>query len=112
MRQYVQAQERIITMTDKEALSLMQDAMTGLRRSGMIKQDIPVDGNTVLLGKGSLLDSIAFVTFISDLEDLVSDWTGKELFLVLNEMHEFNADRPCLLADALAQYLLKLSNDA
>ena len=62
--------------------------------------------DTVLLGTGSALDSVAFVTFVADLEERLARETGLELYVVLDDIHEFNANAPSLSADALARYIV------
>jgi hypothetical protein len=97
-------------ISEQRALELMQESLTGLRRAGMIDRDLTVDRDTPLLGSGSQLDSMAFVTFISDLEDRVARETGDEVFIVLDEVHEFNADTPYLAASTLAGYVQQLTS--
>jgi acyl carrier protein len=58
---------------------------------------------------GSELDSVAFVTLISDLEERLSRETGTDLFLVLDELHEFNGEDPSLTVRTLAPYLVELA---
>ena len=88
---------------------LVQDSMASLRRVGLIKDDVLLTDDTVLLGTGSHLDSIAFVTFVTDIEERVSRETGRELYLVLTDIHGFNTNKTQLSASTLAQYLVKLS---
>jgi hypothetical protein len=99
-------------ISEQRALELMQDSITGLRRAGMIDADLTVDRDTPLLGTGSQLDSMAFVTFITELEDRVARETGDEVFIVLDEVHEFNADTPYLAASTLAEYIHRLTSQA
>lgn len=91
------------------AVELIQDSLSSLQRVGLIKQEVAVRDDTVLLGTGSPLDSIAFVTFITDLEDRLIQETNQELFLVLNEIQEFNIDDPYLTAGTIAQYIVGLT---
>lgn len=101
-----------IVISEQRALELMQDSATGLRRAGMIDAELKVDRDTPLLGTGSQLDSMAFVTFVSDLEDRIGRETGEEVFIVLDEVHEFNADTPYLAASTLAGYIQRLTSGA
>ncbi len=96
-------------MDFKNVLLQMQECFDSLNRSGMLKQAIAVDATTVILGTSSSLDSLGFVTFISDLEERVSAETGQEYYLVLTEIHEFNADQAFLSAGTLAQYIEKIT---
>jgi hypothetical protein len=88
---------------------LMQDSFDSMQRSGMMDEAITVSQDTVILGTGSTLDSLGFVTFISDLEERVSAAAGKEYFLILTDIHEANSDQAFLSADALAAYIEQIT---
>lgn len=92
-------------MTRDIAFQMIQDSFTSLHRSGMLEQDLVIGQNTVILGAGSPLDSLAFVTFITDIEDRMCSETGREIYLVLSEILEFNGDNPYLAAGKLADYI-------
>lgn len=96
-------------MTCEFALKLMQDSLDSIQRSGMLEEAITVTPDTIILGTGSSLDSLGFVTFISDLEERVSAETGTEHYLILTEIHEANADQAFLSAGVLAEYIEKLT---
>lgn len=96
-------------MISKErAIQLMQESMSSLRRVGLIQQDVIVHSDTILLGVGTPLDSIAFVTFVTDLEDRLTQESGQEIYLVLNDIHEFNPNDVYLSADILARYIVRM----
>ncbi len=92
-----------------KALKLMQDSVNSMQRSGMIKELIVVSSDTVILGKGSFLDSLGFVTFISDLEERVSADTGKDHYLILTDIQDANSYQAFLSAGALAAYIEKIT---
>lgn len=92
-------------MTSTHAMQLMQDTFASMQRSGMLQERIIIHPETVILGVGSTLDSLGFVTFISDLEERVSEAANTEVFLVLTEIHDFNADQAVLSASVLARYI-------
>ena len=98
--------------TQEDALQLIQDSMDSLIRSGTIETEkVKVTHETVLLGEGALLDSIGFVTFVTDMEDRMEEKTGHECYLVLNEIGEFNINSPSLKAGVLSRYLVKLAQE-
>lgn len=99
-------------ITNDRSIELIQESIRGLRRAGLLENDLVVDDATVLLGMGSELDSVAFVTLVSDLEERLSRETGSELFLVLDDLHEFNSDNPSLTVRTLAPYLVELAGGA
>jgi hypothetical protein len=97
-------------MTDTRAFQLVQEALDSLQRVGLLREAVVAQPETVLLGAGSPLDSIGFVTFITEMEDRMSREAQRELYLVLKDIHEFNADSPYLSAGTLARYIAKISN--
>ena len=97
-------------ITEKLASKLIKDSLSSLQRSGLIEQEVTIDKETVLLGSGSTLDSVAFVTLVADLEERLNRETGQELSLVLNEIHEFNVNVPYLTAETLSKYMIKLTD--
>lgn len=96
-------------MTTEIAFQIIQDSFSSLYRSGILAEDMAIEGNTVILGAKSPLDSIGFVTFITDLEDRISSRADKEIYLILTEIHEFNADHHCLTVGTLADYIVHIA---
>jgi hypothetical protein len=96
-------------MDTNKVLQLMQESFNSMQRSGMFEEDVIVNSDTVILGSGSSLDSLGFVTFISDMEERVSDESGEDHYLILTEIHEFNAEEAFLSAGTLAQYIEKIT---
>jgi acyl carrier protein len=87
----------------------MQDSFDSMQRSGMMEETITVTPDSIILGTGSTLDSLGFVTFISDLEERVSAETGTEYYLILTDIHEANVDQAFLTAGVLAAYIENLT---
>jgi hypothetical protein len=96
-------------MTKDRALQLIQEAFDSLRGTDLIEESEVLNSDMMLIGAGSPLDSIGFVTFITDLEERINEETTGDLYLVLNEISEFNADNPLLLVDTLARYIERLT---
>lgn len=96
-------------MTKERAFQLIVETFEVLKGTDMLGEDVTLNSETILLGIGSPLDSIGFVTFVTDLEERIIKETKKDLYLVLDEIEEFNIDKPQLTVDALTQYLVKLS---
>ena len=94
-------------ISQERAFQLTQDAFNSLRRGGLLDREVVVDMETVLLGQGSPLDSIAFVTFVADMEDRISRETGEDVFLVIDEIHEYNEDVSFLSIGSIARYIAK-----
>ena len=96
-------------MTETRALQLIQEALDSLQRIGLLPQAVVVQADLVVLGAGSPLDSIGFVTFITEMEDRLSRETGRELYLIIKDIHAFNTETPYLTAGTLARYIAKIS---
>ena len=96
-------------MNQEVAYRLIQDTFQSLQRTGMIEEGLTVSRDIVILGNASVLDSLAFVTFISDLEERLCDATGKDLFLVLNDIHEFNSEQTFLSIGILSDFIQQLA---
>ena len=92
-------------MTHKQALSAMQEVFNSMKASGMFDENSNLDSDTVVLGVSSNFDSLGFVTFISDLEERVSDIVGDEVYLVLTDINDLNINNPFLSAGTIAQYI-------
>jgi hypothetical protein len=96
-------------MDTKQALKLIQDSFDSMQRSGMLDNLVVTNSETVILGAGSPLDSLGFVTFISDMEERISAATGHDHYLDLAEIQEFNIDQSILSAGTLAQYITEIA---
>jgi hypothetical protein len=94
--------------TDKSVI-VIREIFESLQRSGTISAAALFSHETVLLGINSQLDSLGFVTFISDLEERISADTGRDIYLVLEDIGEFNLNNPSLTVKALATYVAKLT---
>ena len=94
-------------MLDKiTTILIMQNCMNDLFNSGMINEEVLVESSTPLFGNGSSLDSMAFVSFITDVEERISQVSSKEIFVVLSDIEELFPDAPSLTVDMFADYLL------
>lgn len=67
-----------------------------------------LDGDTVLLGSKSVLDSIAFINFTTDLEEKLREEIGTRITLKLYEIHDGNAGRVTLTIDGMAGIVAKI----
>ena len=99
-------------ITHERAIAMIQESTNGLRKAGLLAHDLEIHESTVLLGMGSELDSVAFVTLISDLEDRLSRETGHDQFLVLDDLHDFNGEDPSLTVRTLAPYLVEMARSS
>jgi hypothetical protein len=95
-----------------QVMALVQEAFDALGKADLIPSDVQVDDDTDLLGPETMLDSIAFVTFIVEVEDRLAAAggdSGESVSLAINEIHEFNPDKSRLTAGALVDYIMHSS---
>ena len=96
----------------ERALELIKETVESLIRSGVIETAFEVANTTVLLGMGSQLDSLGFVTFITDLEERLIDETGNDdLYFTLDDIEGFNMDNPNLTVGIFVDYMTCLTKD-
>jgi alcohol dehydrogenase class IV len=92
-------------ITNENTYKLINECVDSLIRSGSIDPIENFSRDTVILGGGSVLDSISFVTFITEVEDRIQSETGEEFYLVLNEIDAFNINNPNLTIGVLSDYI-------
>lgn len=90
------------------AIKVIHETIEGLQESGVVDLETPFSEDLVILGSKSEFDSLGFVTFISDLEERVSVVADKDIFLVLDDIGEFNMNNPSLTIKTLAFYVAGL----
>ncbi|MPN08572.1 hypothetical protein SDC9_155855 [bioreactor metagenome] len=96
-------------MNDIQIRELIKESFDSLYEAGMIDNCVEACDNTVLIGNGSVFDSVAFVTLFMDLEDRIKDRTQKEIFLILTDIHDFNVGNSALNVRVLIDYIKKIS---
>ena len=92
-------------MKRTEIFSMMQASVDGMHESGMIEEELALQEGSALIGPGAVLDSIAFVTLFTDLEEQLSEQTGKEIYLLIDDVHAFNPEDTFLTVGVLADYI-------
>lgn len=91
-------------------MALVQEAFDALGEAELIPAGLRVEETTDLLGPGTVLDSIAFVTFIVELENRVQDKlgdAGEPFSLAITEIHEFNPEEARLTVGVLVDYVMR-----
>lgn len=99
-------------MEKQQIFTIIQDSFKGLETSGVLDNHIDVVKDTVLIGPDAVLDSIAFVTLFVDLEEALGGETGQEIYLLVDEIHEFNPEDTYLTVQVLVDYIYDMLNKA
>ena len=93
------------------AIQIIQESYDSMFRGGLIDNRLVIDDDTHVLGDKSVLDSIGFVTLFSEIEERIQKKTNKEIYLILDEISEFDINSPFLSADIIASYIAQKTKD-
>jgi hypothetical protein len=96
-------------LSKSDVMALMQESIDSLKRSGLIETALPVSDGAVLLGQESSLDSMGFVTFITDVEERLNRKTGKDVYIVLTDLQDKYPGAAQLSGAMFAEYLVSLA---
>lgn len=94
----------------EDAIQLIQESYDSMYRSGMINTKVTITDDTQILGNSPVLDSLGFVTLFTDLEDRIERKTNKEIYLVLDEIIDFDINSPYLSARMITNYIVEKIN--
>lgn len=97
-------------ITEQQVKSLILESISEIKNSKMVPENFDVNDNTVLIGMKAVWDSIAFVSFTTDLEERIEDAIGKEVILNLHEIHELNEDKSALKVGNLTKIVVQIIN--
>ena len=71
-------------MAKPQVISLVQESLVALNQEKAENKKIPVANDTVLLGSGTLLDSLDFIVIITDIEERLYASTGQNIQLAVD----------------------------
>lgn len=92
-------------MTRGEVVDLIRACLDTVDRERPAGERLTLDEHTALLGEGSRLDSLEFVSFITDLESRLAKRTGRDLALVATALS--TDDHPFEDVGRLADHLVR-----
>jgi len=92
-------------LPNHSVVALIQKSLDALYEASMFDTQVLVVDETPLFGGDSNIDSMCFVALITDVEDRLSQLTGKDIFVVLSDIEEMYPDAPTLTAGMLSNYL-------
>ena len=97
-------------VTEQQVKELIFQSFNKVKEAGIIPDKFDINEDTVLLGMGSGMESIAFVTFISDLEEHIEDMVGMDVPLRLQEIHDLNTAKTALIVKDMARVVTMIIN--
>ena len=93
----------------KRIIEIIQAISDNLSKGGILKKELTITEDTVLMGVGTDFDSISFVTLFMELEEKVSELAGDEVYLVLDVINTEDSE---LTVGALVRYIEQLLENA
>ena len=73
-----------------EIRKIVIDSLRNLQKKKVIAKNQKISDNSVLLGDNSILDSIGFVTFLTNCEENFQKKFKKNFLIKMNEIHDLN----------------------
>lgn len=93
-----------------ERSSVLPLVISSLQNFGLPNQPAVIDADTILFGRDGLLDSVALVSFILDVEDAVRTEFGVNL-TIADERAMSQTRSPFRRVGSLADYVTQLINE-
>lgn len=97
-----------MALTQESILAIIYESLTNLNSERDAASQIPLGPETALFGGASLLDSLALVSVISDVEMAVSDAAGEAICLTDDQALNQPVS-PFIDVRTFCAYILKLS---
>ena len=94
-------------LTYEEALQHIQITLNEMHSGGALSEEIEITPDMLLVGNGSPLDSIGFVTFLIDLETRLETTTGNTVSLALSEIEGESQNSGSVSCGMLAQHIVR-----
>jgi len=91
-----------------DIINIIQTALDELHDSAIIENRVFAEKNTPIIGDGAELDSVAFITLISDIESRVCEKFNKDIFIILSDIQSLDDESSAMNVDMLTNYLLTI----
>ena len=98
-------------MDNKSAMQIIQQAFDNMHSGGLIDNYQIVKEDTAILGGNSILDSIGFITLFSEIEERIQEKSDLDIYLILDEISDFDINAPYLSAGTIASYIVELTKE-
>lgn len=95
-------------ITEQRVKELLLAALRDGADTFQMGTDVVLGDDAILLGARSVLDSIAFINFTTDVEEKIRAEIGMPLVLKLHEIHDFNDGRATLTVGDMARIVTKI----
>lgn len=94
-------------LSKQDVSNLVQESLKGLNQEKEEGNKIPVANDTVILGSGTLLDSLDFIVIITDIEERLFASTGQSIQLVV-DLDSPEESNPFRNVDTLSEHITEM----
>jgi len=98
-------------LTTDQVRGVLRDSLIKLNEEKPEGHKIPVSDDTVLLGTGTLLDSLDFVVIVTDIEEQLHALTGRVIPLA-TDLQAFEEENPFRTVETLREHIETILNNA
>jgi acyl carrier protein len=91
-------------VSEQQIENVVLESLAKLNTEKQEGQKIPVSDETILLGSGTLLDSLDFIVIITDIEEQLNILTGREYPLTV-DLQAFDEDNPFRTVATLRKHI-------
>lgn len=91
-----------------EIYAILNESAADLKAAGIVADIGLINPETVLIGTGSVLDSLGFVTLITDFESRLVEKVGNfEFSFSLMDLSDFDETNPLMTAKKICDYAIQ-----
>tara|TARA_B100002003_G_C13888105_1_gene433230 strand:- start:309 stop:611 length:303 start_codon:yes stop_codon:yes gene_type:complete len=98
-------------LTIKELKEITSTVIEDLVSQNFCDEVKSSDDSLILLGEGSFLDSIGFVTFLMGCEEKIEKKINKHFPIRMNEIHDLNQGTSLILSDFLNTLFILIKDE-
>ncbi len=92
-------------VSEDRVKELMLEALKKVKEAEEIYKNLPLNDQTIVLGRGGAFDSIAFTAFATDFEEKMEDETGSEFILKMDELFSKSKGKSDFTVADLARFV-------
>jgi len=107
----IAVKEQMLMLNKSQILDLIKESLMAVNDEKKLGEKIPVSNDTILIGKGTLLDSLDFILLITNVEERVSIAANKDIH-VSTDIEVFQEDNPFNTMETLVDHIFGILETA
>jgi acyl carrier protein len=94
-------------LTKEDVQNIIRDSIVAINEEKQGGEQIPVAEDTVLMGSGTVLDSLDFILLVTNIEERLYASIKQQIQLV-HDMGAFDNNNPFRTADSLSDHIISV----